>query len=243
MQLSAAAASGGSPTASIAYSSVQQYEQSYQSESSFSIDFSNSGDSVTITGHEHSLYRESLYTSKGMVISSTNGAPASDEAASVLESESMKLADEIVSDYLQAIRQRVNQLIQNAAELSNNYERYLLGLESAGESSGYGTTIISMETESVYELETESVTQMTLDVNDFSAENTAARIVQFALAFYDGGDKAAYAEEVRAAVMEGFQEAEAAFGGMLPDVSYETIDLVNQALDQFASEGSVDFSA
>jgi hypothetical protein len=71
----------------------------------------------------------------------------------------------------------------------------------------------------------------------YSVENTAARIVGFALSFYDGGDRQAYAEEMKAAVAKGFGQAAAACGGALPRVSHETFALALASLDRWAGGG------
>jgi hypothetical protein len=76
----------------------------------------------------------------------------------------------------------------------------------------------------------------------YSAEQTAGRIVQFALSFYDGGDHAEYAAMVMDAVMAGYEQAKEYMGGALPSVSGDTISLVMQAVREFAATGSVDIT-
>ena len=48
---------------------------------------------------------------------------------------------------------------------------------------------------------------------------------------------------VRDAVMKGFNEAMSALGGSLPQVSYDTIALVNKAIDDFASGADINMVA
>lgn len=60
-------------------------------------------------------------------------------------------------------------------------------------------------------------------------EQTSQRIVDFAIAVA-GGDPSRIAA-VREGVERGFQEAKEAFGGWLPDISYQTYDAVTEKLD------------
>ena len=78
------------------------------------------------------------------------------------------------------------------------------------------------------------------DLLDFSPEKTAGRILDFALSFYDGGDRQEFAAMAREAVMKGFNEAMKAFGGSLPRECHDTIRIVNEALDDFAQGGTLD---
>ncbi len=74
----------------------------------------------------------------------------------------------------------------------------------------------------------------------WSAESTAQRILDFVAAYANGEPERA--QLLREAVEAGFAEAEEAFGGTLPEISYETIDLVREGLDRlFAAR--VDASA
>ncbi len=67
----------------------------------------------------------------------------------------------------------------------------------------------------------------------FSAENTAARIFNFAFSFFNGeGDREAFAREMKGNIDEGFRQAEKALGG-LADISLETRDLIDQKIEAF----------
>lgn len=70
---------------------------------------------------------------------------------------------------------------------------------------------------------------------DWSPEATANRILSFALAWYDGGDKGEYAEMAMKAIMKGARQAAVALGGTLPQAATETISLVVQGLEEFAA--------
>ncbi|MBI5016900.1 MAG: hypothetical protein HZB55_15635 [Deltaproteobacteria bacterium] len=69
----------------------------------------------------------------------------------------------------------------------------------------------------------------------WSAENTAGRLVDFATALFRGGDRSAHAERMAAAMEQGYSEAEKAFGGALPAIARETVDLARERLQAWAS--------
>jgi hypothetical protein len=70
----------------------------------------------------------------------------------------------------------------------------------------------------------------------FGVEQTSERIVDFAIAAA-GGDPSQLAA-VKEGIERGFQEAAAAFGGWLPDISYQTYDAIMEKLDSWASAGA-----
>ena len=67
----------------------------------------------------------------------------------------------------------------------------------------------------------------------FGVEQTSDRIVDFAIGIA-GGDQSRL-DAILAGVEQGFQEALQAFGGWLPDISYQTYDAVQQKLDAWAN--------
>lgn len=72
----------------------------------------------------------------------------------------------------------------------------------------------------------------------FGVEKTSDRIVEFAIATA-GGDPSRLAA-IKEGVENGFNEALKAFGGTLPDISYETYDAVMNKLDNWAEAGASD---
>ncbi len=70
----------------------------------------------------------------------------------------------------------------------------------------------------------------------FGVEKTSQRIFDLAVGIA-GGDPARI-EAIRAGVEKGFREAFDAFGGWLPDISYDTYDAVMKKLDDWAGTGS-----
>lgn len=72
------------------------------------------------------------------------------------------------------------------------------------------------------------------DPDDWSAESTAARLRDFAVGLFRGGDRLAHAERMNGAMNAGYDRAQAAFGGTLPDIARQTIDLAKDLLGQWA---------
>jgi hypothetical protein len=66
----------------------------------------------------------------------------------------------------------------------------------------------------------------------FGVEQTSSRIVDFATAL--SGDDPSRLEAIKQGVEQGFQEALDAFGGWLPEISYDTYDAVMEKLDIWA---------
>ena len=66
----------------------------------------------------------------------------------------------------------------------------------------------------------------------FGVEQTSSRIVDFATAL--AGNDPSRLEAIEQGVEQGFQEALDAFGGWLPDISYDTYDAVMEKLDIWA---------
>ena len=69
----------------------------------------------------------------------------------------------------------------------------------------------------------------------FSIEETASRILDFAVAL-TGGDPARI-ELMRNAVQRGFDQAERMFGGELPEISHQTHAAVMNGFDEWAEAG------
>ena len=70
----------------------------------------------------------------------------------------------------------------------------------------------------------------------FSVENTAARILDFAVAI-SGGD-ADRIDVLRGAIEQAFENAERIWGGQLPEISQQTRAAVMEGFDQWQNAGS-----
>ncbi len=68
----------------------------------------------------------------------------------------------------------------------------------------------------------------------FGIEKTSGRIVDFAISA--AGNDPAKLEQIKAAVLDGFRQAEEAFGGVLADISYDTLDVIMEKLDKWADQ-------
>ncbi|MBU0943443.1 MAG: hypothetical protein KJ804_16540 [Proteobacteria bacterium] len=85
-------------------------------------------------------------------------------------------------------------------------------------------------------LSPEEATELIGEDGYFGVGQTSDRIVDFAIAVA-GGDPSRLAA-IKEGVENGFSEALDAFGGSLPDISYETYDAVMNKLDTWANVDS-----
>ena len=222
-----------------AYSAFERRESMTLTQSSIEVSYSAADDTLTLTRTDTSLAVDTLYTAEGLFaneLPETAANPALTEAGAAEETADTGVAEEATYEYLELIRERIAYLLQEAAEMS---ESFRAGLHDTVTNTAETEDVVQIiDTEAVFGAsETAGVEDL---MSDYSAESTAARIVQFALSFYDGGDREEFAAMVRDAIMEGFEQAKAALGGFLPEVSMETLNLVNAALDEFAAGGDVD---
>ncbi|WP_028579343.1 hypothetical protein [Desulfogranum japonicum] len=97
-----------------------------------------------------------------------------------------------------------------------------------------GETTVDLET-----ITPENAEELISDDGYFGVEKTSDRIFQFAVGVA-GGDPSRL-DAIIEGIDKGFNEAKEAFGGWLPDISYETYDAVMEKLDnwQAESEGMV----
>lgn len=86
------------------------------------------------------------------------------------------------------------------------------------------------------QLSQEEAQALIADDGYFGVEQTSDRIVDFAIATA-GGDPSRLAA-IKEGVDKGFNEALEAFGGTLPDISYDTYDAVMQKLDKWAEDAT-----
>lgn len=83
--------------------------------------------------------------------------------------------------------------------------------------------------------ETRAEAQKAIDEGgEYSVESVSDRMVDFAKAI-SGGDKSKISL-LRDAVEKGFKEAEKAFGGKLPEISYKTLERTMEKFDEWESE-------
>ena len=220
-------------------------EKIQTSQSHTNIEYSSDSLNLNLSVSTNSTYVETLYTENGVFDTSRFPAPmngmsnSQNDPVSESISNSSQMIQEEINAFMEMISKQVEQLILKIAELQQKM------LDSSGQdnqntlpsaphgSSLKGYSVYYQET-LIQTLEISGNTTVS-DSGYYSAENTAERIIQFALSFYDGGDRQEYAEMVRAAVMKGFNQAMGVSGGALPQISSDTIGLVNSALDTFAA--------
>ena len=78
--------------------------------------------------------------------------------------------------------------------------------------------------------ESKEVESPEVDLGEWSAKETSERILDFAKKISGGNPEKV--ELLRDAFKKGFEQAEELFGGTLPDVSYQTYDLVMEGFDE-----------
>ena len=88
----------------------------------------------------------------------------------------------------------------------------------------------------ISEITQAEATELIADDGYFGVDQTSDRIVDFAIAIA-GGDPTRL-DAIKEGVEKGFNEALDAFGGWLPDISYDTYDAVMNKLDTWADSNS-----
>ncbi|MEA1920210.1 MAG: hypothetical protein U9N52_10245 [Campylobacterota bacterium] len=104
-------------------------------------------------------------------------------------------------------------------QFQKNYEAF----ESFLGSIGYDGTPIA-------ELSQEEAAALVSDDGFFGIDQTAERIANFVIQG-SGGDESMM-RAGREGILKGFEEAEAMWGGELPDISYKTIEKATQMIDE-----------
>jgi hypothetical protein len=94
------------------------------------------------------------------------------------------------------------------------------------------TNAAGAEEINISQLSQEDAQALIADDGYFGVDKTSSRIVDFAIGIA-GGDPSRL-EAIKEGVDKGFAEALKAFGGQLPDISYDTYDAVMKKLDDWA---------
>ena len=165
--------------------------------------------------------REATYTSQGVLSGSVMPPPLSSKE---IDNDPSQQALALKQDYLTSIQNRVSYLLSETAKIFSGGSPSLFQPQQSDQNS-----ISILSANDIQPAETGVV-----DLEPYSPENTANRILEFAMSFYDGGDRQEFTDMVKEAVIKGYEEAGAALGGTLPQEADETISLVMQALDNFA---------
>jgi len=88
----------------------------------------------------------------------------------------------------------------------------------------------------ISEITQAEATELIADDGYFGVDQTSDRIVDFAIAI--AGSDPTRLDAIKEGVEKGFTEALDAFGGWLPDISYDTYDAVMNKLDTWAEVNS-----
>ena len=225
MQISALSTSTVSALDSSLYNRVYGRETSFSSQQTANISSSNQNSSILLSLSSRVDYYEATYTIEG---TTENSSQVDQTATEETDSSLAAQVQNIQATYLEMIRKRVEYLLKELTSSINNQDTSKPYLFSA---------------DNVTDTTVSPVSTPITDSDYFSAEQTSQRIVQFALSFYDGGDRSEFVDMVKSAVMKGYNEAKKALGGYLPSVVDDTIALAMEAFDQFAVGSQVDFTA
>lgn len=163
-----------------------------------------------------------------------------------------RLADKETNSKNKPIQQSDSVTINQHQEVSMTYSSSLT-IETGNAQDQYGLLrelVVNMLKEQGVEFQTSNGNQE-IDISNLSQEEateligedgyfgvgqTSDRIVDFAISLA-GGDPSRLAA-IKEGVEKGFSEALDAFGGSLPDISYETYDAVMNKLDAWAEVDS-----
>ena len=94
---------------------------------------------------------------------------------------------------------------------------------------------IGYEGKAIAELSQEEAAELVSEDGFFGVTQTSERIANFVIAGA-GGDESLL-KAGREGILQGFKEAEAMWGGKLPDISYETINKAVEMIDKALIEG------
>jgi hypothetical protein len=82
----------------------------------------------------------------------------------------------------------------------------------------------------ISELTTEDAAELVSDIGYFGVTQTSQRIIDFVLK--GAGDDIERLKSGREGILQGFKEAEKAWGGKLPEISYETLAKSLETIDE-----------
>lgn len=134
-----------------------------------------------------------------------------------------------VQDIEAYVMETVSEVLEKIAEHSANTMSSQAGRFSVSYTS-INITIEMSEGETLEDVKSE-LDQMLSDDGYWGVEQTSQRMFDFAKAF-TGGNPEDMAK-AKDAVTEGFKQAEALFGGQLPEISYKTYDATMEKFDNY----------
>jgi len=239
MQISAPSTITTPALATLSYSRINGQETAATLLQNAQIAYNDPGNSIVLSLSSRIDYYESTYSLEGMMSNPVQVNPiAPEDSDTALTSRIGKFQ----ALYLEMIRRRVEYLLKELTRFIRNSGSAVPATNSDNGSTGNATGIYSIN--QTFALSQNLSISATVSNQDyFSPEQTAQRIVQFALSFYDGSDRAEYIDMVKSAVMKGYDEARAALGGYLLSIADDTLALAMKALENFAAGNPVDYAA
>lgn len=148
------------------------------------------------------------------------------------ESQSIEISGKFnIKDF-----EKLREQSKNDIEAFKKFIQHLISYQSSHHRRVNINIKVKVKEVSVTEEAAESKEDTAPDLGYWSAEKTADRILDFAKEI-SGGNPEKFGL-LRESFKKGFEEAEKVFGGTLPDVSYDTYDLVMEGFDKMEEEFS-----
>ncbi len=163
-----------------------------------------------------------------------------EESGAVYEPSKETEADASKKTYT-ANTELVNKLKADAEEHNRQLQNIVQQLMTKqGQTYNMANDIWKFLASGDYEVDPVTKAQAQADVAEdgyWGVEKTSDRIIDFATAL-TGGDPSKI-EDMRAAFKKGYEQAEKAWGGELPEISQKTYDAVMQKFDKLAEEAGL----
>jgi hypothetical protein len=123
--------------------------------------------------------------------------------------------------------------LQDVAELG--YDKLRAWVANLLQEQGINTKIATGDSElDIATIDPGQAQDLISENGYFGVKQTSERIFQFAIGVA-GGDTSRI-DAIKEGIDKGFAEAKKAFGGSLPDISYDTYDAVMEKLDNWVTE-------
>jgi hypothetical protein len=178
----------------------------------------------------------SLYTNNSLGRTQGTGSFYYEESGQLATAETFTFSgDQVSLSYRSESVTTYNSSMTMEGVLTDAYD-LLRGLVlNIVEKQGIDSTFTAGETEvDLSTLSQEEAQELVADDGYFGVEKTSDRIFNFAVGIA-GGDPSRI-DAIREGVQQGFDEALDAFGGWLPDISYDTYDAVMNKLDEWVAQ-------
>lgn len=179
-------------------------------------------------------------TVKADVAKTEENTKTTEESGAVYEPSKETEADASKKTYT-ANTELVNKLKADAEEHNRQLQNIVQQLMTKqGQTYNMANDIWKFLASGDYEVDPVTKAQAQADVAEdgyWGVEKTSDRIIDFATAL-TGGDPSKI-EDMRAAFKKGYEQAEKAWGGELPEISQKTYDAVMQKFDKLAEEAGL----